>query len=222
MGAQSAVPMALVALIDYGSGNLRSAEKALERAAAESGGSWTIEVTNDLARVTAAERIVLPGVGAFGDCIEGLSSLPGVLDGLRDAVLMRGVPFLGICVGMQLLATRGHEFGEHAGLGWIEGEVSRLQPSDPMLKIPHIGWNRLDILRPHPLFEGIETGSDVYFVHSFAMQPSFRADVLATTDYGGPVVAAVARGNIAGVQFHPEKSQGTGIAVLRNFLCWRP
>lgn len=214
--------MSVVALIDYGSGNLRSAQKALERAAVEQGKPCEVQVTNDPSQVAGAGRIVLPGVGAFGDCMMGLSSIAGMVEALRDSVLSRQVPFLGICVGMQLLAAVGREFGEHAGLGWIEGDVARIAPSDRALKIPHMGWNALAFTRPHPLFDGVENGSDVYFVHSFAMRPRDDSDVIATSDYGGPIVAAIARGNIAGVQFHPEKSQAAGLRILRNFLGWRP
>jgi glutamine amidotransferase len=205
-----------VALIDYGSGNLRSAEKALVHAGA------AVTVTSDPAVVAKADRIVLPGVGAFGDCMAGLSAIPGMVDALRQAVLERAKPFLGICVGMQLLASVGREFGDHAGLGWIEGEVTRLAPTGPSLKIPHMGWNALTFVRPHPLFAGIAEGADVYFVHSYAMRPADPAAVLATADYGGSFVAAAGRDNILGVQFHPEKSQAVGLALLGNFLAWRP
>ena len=209
--------MSLTALIDYGSGNLRSAEKALARA-----GAAEIAVTDDPAVVAKAERIVLPGVGAFADCMNGVKSIPGMVEALQDAVLKRGRPFLGICVGMQLLASVGREFGDHAGLGWIDGEVVRLTASDATLKIPHMGWNELKIERPHPLLAGIETGAHVYFVHSYELRAKDAADILATTDYGGAVTAMIARGNIAGTQFHPEKSQAVGLRLLRNFLEWRP
>ncbi len=212
----------IVALIDYGSGNLRSAEKALARAGAESGSGHEIVVTNDPNVVAAAERIVLPGVGAFADCMRGLNAVPGMAHALRDAVIARGAPFLGICVGMQLLARVGREFGDHPGLGWIDGEVVRLAPSDASLKIPHIGWNELRVARSHPLFAGIADGAHAYFVHSFELRPARSEDLLATTDYGGAVTAAVARGNIAGTQFHPEKSQAVGLRLLGNFLGWRP
>jgi glutamine amidotransferase len=212
----------LVALIDYGSGNLRSAQKALARAAAERASGHEINVTADPKIVARAERIVLPGVGAFADCMAGLKALPGMIEALNDAVLRRAVPFLGICVGMQLLASVGREFGDHPGLGWIEGEVVKLTPSDPALKIPHMGWNELSLRRAHPLFEGIAPGAHVYFVHSYAIRPADAGDILATTDYGGALVAALARGNIAGTQFHPEKSQATGLTLLGNFLSWRP
>ncbi len=214
--------MSGVALIDYGSGNLRSAEKALMRAARERGSAQEVVVTADPAIVARAERVVLPGVGAFGDCMDGLSSVPGMVDALGEAVLKRGVPFLGICVGMQLLASVGREFGDHAGIGWIEGEVVRLTPSDPALKIPQIGWNELTLTRPHPLFADISQGAHGYFVHSYAMRTANPAYVLATADYGGAFVAAVGRDNIAGTQFHPEKSQAVGLTLLGNFLEWRP
>jgi glutamine amidotransferase len=211
-----------VALIDYGSGNLRSAEKALARAARERATQDEIVVTADPTTIARAERIVLPGVGAFADCMHGLSAIPGMIDALSETVLKRGIPFLGICVGMQLLATVGREFGDHPGLGWIGGEVVKLSPSDPGLKIPQIGWNELNVVRPHPLFAGIAPHAHAYFVHSYAMNTNDPAHVLATSDYGGPFTAAVGRGNIAGTQFHPEKSQGVGLALLGNFLEWRP
>lgn len=209
--------MSLIALIDYGSGNLRSAEKALARAGADE-----IAVTNDPAIVAKAERIVLPGVGAFADCMKGVRAIAGMVEALEEAVLKRGTPFLGICVGMQLLANVGREFGAHAGLGWIEGEVVRLAPADAALKIPHMGWNELKIARAHPLLAGIADGAHVYFVHSYEFRVRDAGDVLATTDYGGDVTAMIARGNIAGTQFHPEKSQAVGQTLLRNFLSWRP
>ncbi len=211
-----------VAIIDYGSGNLRSAEKALARVGAELASGQEILVTAEPARAAAAERIVLPGVGAFGDCMAGLAAIPGMVEALAEAVLRRRIPFLGICVGMQLLASVGREFGDHAGLGWIEGEVVHLAPSDPALKIPHMGWNDLHFLRPHPLLAGIDEGANVYFVHSYEFKARDSTDVLATTDYGGAVTAIIARGNIAGVQFHPEKSQAVGLRFLQNFLMWRP
>ena len=214
--------MATVALIDYGSGNLRSAEKALARAAQERSTGHEIVVTADPAAIARAERIVLPGVGAFADCMHGLTAIPGMIDALTEAVLKRGVPFLGICVGMQLLATVGREFGDRSGLDWIEGEVVKLTPTDPALKIPQIGWNELNVTRPHPLFDGMAPGAHAYFVHSYAMRTSNPAHVLATSDYGGPFTAAVGGGNIAGTQFHPEKSQAVGLTLLGNFLEWRP
>jgi glutamine amidotransferase len=209
-----------VALIDYGSGNLASAAKALARAAGDSGDEIVTTADPDLVR--DAERIVLPGVGAFADCMRGLSAVPGMVEVLRDKVLKQGAPFLGICVGMQLLATVGREFGDHAGLGWIAGEVVKIAPNNPALKIPHMGWNELQIVRPHPLLSGIATGAHAYFVHSFQLKPALADDLLATTDYGGPLTAMVTDQNIAGTQFHPEKSQATGIRLLENFLRWKP
>lgn len=214
--------MSLVALIDYGSGNLRSAEKALARAAFERGIAAEIAVTADPAIAAKADRIVLPGVGAFADCMGGLAALPGMVDALREAVLVKKVPFLGICVGMQLMASVGREFGDHKGLGWISGEVVRMTPTDPDLKIPHMGWNELRILKPHPLFDGIETGAHAYFVHSYVFRATDKSHLIATTEYGGVVAAAVGRDNIVGTQFHPEKSQATGLALLGNFLTWTP
>ena len=214
--------MSIVALIDYGSGNLRSAEKALARAAEERGTRHEITVTADPAVAAEAERIVLPGVGAFADCMAGLRALPGMVEALGEAVLARGIPFLGICVGMQLLAGVGREFGDHPGLGWIKGEVVRITPTDPALKIPHMGWNELTFARPHPLFAGLEPGAHAYFVHSYVIRPADSGHILATSDYGGPFAAAVGRANIVGTQFHPEKSQATGLAILGNFLRWTP
>jgi glutamine amidotransferase len=211
-----------VAVIDYGSGNLRSAEKALTRAAAEHATGHRIVVTNTPELAAKAERIVLPGVGAFADCMKGLCGLPGMVDALKEAVLVRGTPFLGICVGMQLLAEVGREFGDHAGLGWIKGDVVRMTPADPTLKIPHMGWNALSIARTHPIFEGISSGAHVYFVHSFVIRPQARESVVASADYGGAFAAAVAKDNIAGTQFHPEKSQAVGLHLLANFLRWQP
>jgi glutamine amidotransferase len=212
----------IVTLIDYGSGNLRSAEKALARAAAEHATGHDIVVTSEAQIVADAERIVLPGVGAFADCMAGLAALPGMVAALSEAVLERGVPFLGICVGMQLMASVGREFGDHAGLGWIAGEVVKLAPNDPALKIPQMGWNELRVHVTHPIFAGIASGAHVYFLHSYAMRPARPADMVATTDYGGSVTAAVARDNYCGVQFHPEKSQAVGLTLLGNFLGWRP
>ena len=211
--------MTVTALIDYGSGNLASAAKAFARAA---NGKSEIVTTADPQVVKNAERIVLPGVGAFADCMNGLSSVPGMVEALRDKVVKDGAPFLGICVGMQLLATVGVEFGRHAGLGWIAGEVVKIAPSDPSLKIPHMGWNELNILTKHPLLKGIEPGAHAYFVHSYQLKPALPEDLIATTDYGGPLTAMVGNENIAGTQFHPEKSQATGLKLLENFLTWRP
>jgi glutamine amidotransferase len=211
--------MSTVALIDYGSGNLASAAKALARAA---NGKSEIVTTADPQVVKDAERIVLPGVGAFADCMKGLSAIPGMVEALREKVVKDGAPFLGICVGMQLLATVGVEFGRHAGLGWIAGEVVKITPGDPALKIPHMGWNELNILTRHPLLIGIEPGAHAYFVHSYQLKPALPEDLIATTDYGGPLTAMVGNENIAGTQFHPEKSQATGLKLLENFLGWRP
>ena len=212
-----------VAIIDYGSGNLRSAAKAFERAAAESNRSADIRVVADAAEVAGADRIVLPGVGAFADCMRGLHALPGMIGALDKAVRGKGRPFLGICVGMQLLADTGYEHGTHAGLGWIPGEVKALAPSDPALKIPHMGWNTLEFeAGRHPLLAGIAPGAHVYFVHSYAMICREGGDVAAETSYGGPLTALVAHANMAGTQFHPEKSQATGLRLLANFLAWSP
>ena len=212
----------VVALVDYGSGNLRSAEKALLRAATETASGHDIVVTSDSAEVAKAERIVLPGVGAFADCMAGLAAIPGMVATLNERVLKHGAPFLGICVGMQLMARVGREFGDHAGLGWIEGDVVKLAPSDPALKIPQMGWNELTLTGVHPLFSGLAPHAHAYFLHSYVMRPARGADVLATTDFGGAITAAVGRDNLAGMQFHPEKSQAVGLAILGNFLNWRP
>ena len=214
--------MESVALIDYGSGNLRSAEKALRRVASERGLASDILVTADPDAVARADRIVLPGVGAFAACMNALHEREGLVEAMTQAVRSRGAPFLGVCVGMQLLATRGLEFGETPGLGWIEGDVVRMEPDDPHLKVPHMGWNALEAMRPHPLFEGEPEGAHMYFTHSFALRPAEASDVLAVADHGGPFVAAVGRDNVAGVQFHPEKSQHAGLRLLASFLEWRP
>jgi glutamine amidotransferase len=214
-----------VAIIDYGSGNLHSAAKAFERANRESGRNASIEVTSDPERVRQADRIVLPGVGAFADCRRGLLAIEGMLEAMTEAVRVRGAPFLGICVGMQLLADRGLEHGVTPGLGWVGGEVVPIEPRDPSLKIPHMGWNNLTQSRPHPLLEGIATGErglHAYFVHSYHLRPSDPADRVATTDYGDALTAIVGRDTIAGVQFHPEKSQTMGLMLIANFLRWRP
>jgi glutamine amidotransferase len=217
-----------VAIVDHGSGNLRSAAKAFERVAGEAARGVRVVVTGVAETVARAERIVLPGQGAFADCLAGLAAVPGMLEVLGDAVRRRGVPFLGICVGMQLLADRGLEHGVHQGFGWVPGEVVHIRDlpgHDPVspLPYPQMGWNALAWREPgHPLLEGVPQGSHVYFVHSYALAAGDQADVMAVTDYGGPVVAAVARGNVAGVQFHPEKSQATGLRILANFLAWSP
>jgi glutamine amidotransferase len=214
-----------VAIVDYGSGNLHSAAKAFERAARESGHDQPIVVTRDPDAVRKASRVVLPGVGAFADCRRGLDAVPGMVAALEETVRVRGRPFLGICVGMQLMAERGREYTVTDGLGWIRGEVDRIAPSDPALKIPHMGWNTLSVRTPHPLLEGIPTGPDglhAYFVHSYQLRPTERADVVAEAEYGGPVTAFVGHDNMAGTQFHPEKSQKLGLALIANFLRWKP
>ena len=213
---------AVVAIIDYGSGNLRSAEKAFARAADEAGLSFDVTVTADPETVRGADRIVLPGVGAFADCKAGLEAVPGMRAALEAAVQGARKPFLGICVGMQLMAERGREHGTHDGLGWIKGEVALLKPADPALKIPHMGWNALEFSRAHPLAEGLSNGAHAYFVHSYQLYAQDTDDIVARADYAGPVTALVARGNIAGTQFHPEKSQATGLRLIANFLKWQP
>lgn len=214
-----------VAIIDYGSGNLRSATKAFERASREAGTGAEIELTADAGRVLTADRIVLPGVGAYADCRAGLDAVPGMIEAIEEAVSARGRPFLGICVGMQLMSERGLEKTVTKGLGWIAGDVKMIEPADPALKVPQIGWNTLRLMRDHPLFAGIPTGEKglhAYFVHSYHLDTKNEGDLLALTDYGGPVTAAVARGNMAGTQFHPEKSQALGLALIANFLGWKP
>jgi glutamine amidotransferase len=211
--------MQRVALIDYGSGNLRSAEKALVRAAA---GQHEIVVTHAPEFVAQADRVVLPGVGAFAACMEALRARPGLIEAMTEAVQARGAPFLGVCVGMQLMASRGLEFGVTEGLGWIPGEVRRLAPADPAAKVPHMGWNSLLDVSDNPVVADLKDGRAVYFTHSFAIHPQDDADVAAWVDHGGRFPAAVARGNMAGVQFHPEKSQQSGLNLLANFLEWRP
>jgi imidazole glycerol-phosphate synthase subunit HisH len=214
-----------VVLVDYGSGNLHSAAKAFERAAHEAGLDVPVRVSSDPEVVANAERIVLPGVGAFADCRRGLDAVPGMVEAMSEAVFERGKPFLGICVGMQLMATRGLEKEPTPGLGWIHGDVVPIRPDDPSLKIPHMGWNTLHPQRDHPLLDGIATGPEglhAYFVHSYALQSQDQDEVVAVSAYGGPVTAIVARDNMAGTQFHPEKSQALGLALLGNFLRWRP
>jgi imidazole glycerol-phosphate synthase subunit HisH len=214
-----------VAIIDYGSGNLHSAQKAFERAAREAGMTREIKVTSRPEDLRAADHVVLPGVGAFADCRRGLDHVGGMAAALEEAVLREGKPFLGICVGAQLLATRGLEHEVVAGLNWIEGDVASIKPNDPALKIPHMGWNTLDVQRPHAVLAGIRTGPSglhAYFVHSYQLYAANPASVVATADYGGPVTAVVARDNIVGTQFHPEKSQTLGLMLIANFLKWRP
>jgi glutamine amidotransferase len=214
-----------VVIVDYGSGNLHSAAKAFERATRDAGAEQTIVVTRDPAVVASADRVVLPGVGAFADCRRGLEAVDGMIAALDEAVHKRGRPFFGICVGMQLLAERGREYEVTEGLGWIAGEVDRIAPSDPKLKIPHMGWNTLELAREHALVKGLPLGADglnAYFVHSYELKVANRADLVAQADYGGPVTAIVARDNIVGTQFHPEKSQRLGLALIANFLKWTP
>jgi glutamine amidotransferase len=212
----------IVAIVDYGSGNLRSAEKAFARASAESGVGALIRVTSAPEEIAAADRIVLPGVGAFADCRRGLLAVPGLFAALEEGVIRRGRPFLGICVGMQLMADRGREFETVPGLGWIGGEVLPIEPFDPTFKIPHMGWNEIEPSRPHPLLRGLPAGAHAYFVHSYQLALASPADLLAATDYGGRIAAVIGRGNLAGVQFHPEKSQQVGLSFIANFLSWRP
>ncbi|HEY5378236.1 MAG TPA: imidazole glycerol phosphate synthase subunit HisH [Pseudolabrys sp.] len=214
-----------VAIVDYGSGNLHSAAKAFERAARESGHDQPILVTSKPDDITRADRVVLPGVGAYADCRRGLDAIPGMIEALELSVRKNGRPFFGICVGMQLMAERGLEYQVTPGLGWIAGEVDKIAPSDPDLKIPHMGWNTLDLTRPHALLEDIPLGPDglhAYFVHSYHFKPAQRADLVAQTDYGGPLTAIVGRDNMVGTQFHPEKSQKLGLRLIANFLKWKP
>lgn len=214
-----------VVIIDYGSGNLHSASKAFERAERESAANAEIIVSSRAEDVATADRVVLPGVGAFADCRRGLDAVPGMRDALEEAVRKKGRPFLGICVGMQLMAKRGLEFETTDGLGWLDGEVRAIEPQDPALKIPHMGWNTLAVVRDHALLAGIPTGDKglhAYFVHSYHMVLNTRGAVVAETTYGGAVTALVGEGNIAGTQFHPEKSQALGLKLLGNFLSWKP
>ena len=211
-----------VAIVDYGSGNLRSAAKAFERMAAEEGIAARIEVTNKPETVAQADRVVLPGVGAFADCRRGLAAVPGLEAALREATITRARPFLGICVGMQLMADRGREFETVTGLGWIAGEVAPIEPSDAALKIPHIGWNEIEPRTPHPLLAGLGADAHGYFVHSYHFRVADPADLVAVTEYGGPLTAMIGHGNLVGTQFHPEKSQEAGLRLIGNFLRWRP
>ena len=207
-----------VALVDYDSGNLHSAEKAFALMGRETGAE--VVVTSDPDVVARADRVVLPGDGAFPACRAALDAVPGMVEALQAAVASRAVPFMGICVGMQMLAEVGHEYRDTPGLGWIGGEIEAIDA--PGLKVPHMGWNDLAILRPHPVLEGVSTGDHAYFVHSWQFRVTDPADLLATADYGGPVTAVVGRGNIVGCQFHPEKSQAVGLRIIGNFLRWRP
>jgi glutamine amidotransferase len=214
-----------VAIVDYGSGNLHSAAKAFERAARDSNYAGQIVVTSDPDDVRRADRVVLPGVGAFADCRRGLDAVTGMVDALEETVRKNGRPFLGICVGMQLMAERGREYVVTPGLGWIAGEVDRIEPSDATLKIPHMGWNTLNERAHHALLDNIKTGPDglhAYFVHSYHLNVANRGDLVADTDYGGAVTAIVARDTVVGTQFHPEKSQRLGLALIANFLKWKP
>jgi imidazole glycerol-phosphate synthase subunit HisH len=211
-----------VAIVDYGSGNLHSAHKAFERAAREAGLQADVRVTAEPEWVLGADRIVLPGVGAFADCRRGLDAATGMVEAMTERVRRQGAPFLGICVGMQLLATRGLEHEVVEGLDWIPGDVAVIRPSDPSLKIPHMGWNTLEVRREHALLGGVSPGLHAYFVHSYQLYPAEPADIVATADYAGPITAIVARDNVAGTQFHPEKSQTLGLALIGNFLKWRP
>ncbi len=214
-----------VVIVDYGSGNLHSAKKAFEKAASGLRQPPQVIVTSDPKLIANADRVVLPGVGAFADCKKGLVESPGLVDGLEEAVHRKGKPFLGICVGMQLMAQRGLEHGIHEGLAWLKGEVRAITPKDPTLKIPHMGWNTLELRKQHALLKDIPLGPaglHAYFVHSFHFVPTDPGDVIAVTDYGGPLVAIVGKDNIAGTQFHPEKSQKLGLALIENFLRWTP
>lgn len=212
-------------IVDYGSGNLHSAAKAFERAAHDSGQAERVVVSNDPQEVMRADRVVLPGVGAFADCKRGLDAVPGMIAALEETVRRKGRPFFGICVGMQLLADRGREYEVTEGLGWVAGEVTRIAPTDANLKIPHMGWNTLDQSKPHPVLAGIPLGPDglhAYFVHSYQLTPANGGDLVAQAEYGGPITAMVGRDNIVGTQFHPEKSQKLGLALIANFLKWTP
>jgi imidazole glycerol-phosphate synthase subunit HisH len=211
-----------VAIIDYGSGNLCSAAKAFERAAIAIGISARVNVTDRAEAVVDADRVVLPGVGAFADCRRGLAAVAGLESALCEAVIIRARPFLGICVGMQLMADRGREFEAVAGLGWIAGEVVAIEPRDPALKIPHMGWNEIEPSASHPLLAGFAAGAHAYFVHSYHFRLADPADIVAVADYGGPLTAMIGRDNLAGTQFHPEKSQAAGLQLIGNFLRWRP
>lgn len=211
-----------VAIIDYGSGNLRSAAKAFVRSARDSGITAEVSVTGEPDQVAQADRIVLPGVGAFGACKAGLKAVDGLQEALSEAVMTRGRPFFGICVGMQLMADVGLEFGDTPGLGWIGGQVSEIKPCDPTLKIPHMGWNDLHLVGTHPLFAGVRSGEHAYFVHSYAFHTKNETDILAQVDYAGPITAAIGHDNMFGTQFHPEKSQAVGLKIIANFLRWMP
>ncbi len=214
-----------VAIIDYGSGNLRSAQKSFERAASALDGNTSIELVDTPEQLAGADRVVLPGVGAYRDCYDGIHAIDGMWQAIEEHCTARARPFLGICVGMQLMATRGLEHTVTPGFDWISGEVDRIEVGSADLKIPHMGWNTLDVVQPHALLNGIETGPDgqhAYFVHSYHLRAADAADVVATARYGEPITAMVANGNMAGTQFHPEKSQTLGLALISNFLSWSP
>lgn len=213
--------MSLTVLVDYDSGNLHSAAKAFQRMADETGAGQVL-VSSRPEDVARADRIVLPGDGAFPACRAALDRFEGLYEAIDEAVTRHARPFLGICIGMQMLATRGLEYRDTAGFGWIGGEVVRITPADTRLKVPHMGWNDLVIDRPHPVLAGIETGQHAYFVHSYHFRVADPAHRLAHCDYGGPLTAIVGRDNIVGTQFHPEKSQATGLRLIANFLAWRP
>jgi glutamine amidotransferase len=212
-----------VAIVDYGSGNLRSAAKAFERSVREAKVNASIVVTKDAKTVASADKIVLPGVGAFKDCRDGIAAVPGMTEAIEQAATIRQVPFLGICVGMQLMATLGREFGDTPGFGFISGVVEAVQPADAALKIPHMGWNSLsEIAEQHPVFAEIGAAEYFYFVHSYAFNAEVPGHVLAKVQYGGPITAAIGRDNLVGLQFHPEKSQAAGLKIIQNFLKWEP
>ena len=214
-----------IAVIDYGAGNLRSVAKAVERVAAERGRGGQVVVTDSAATVAGADRVILPGVGAFGQCATALRGLPGMIEALERRVVQQGIPFLGICVGMQLMARRGEEHGGHQGLGWIAGDVVRLDPHDPNLKVPHMGWSPVSMKLAgmrHGLLGALEDNGEAYYVHSFHFEPKDHGHLLATSDYGGPLTAIIGRDNMIGTQFHPEKSQRYGLAFLNAFLDWTP
>ncbi len=211
-----------IAIIDYGSGNLKSAQKAFQRAASEAESRANIVVASNAAALEKADRIVLPGVGAFGDCRAGIMAIDGMDEALKERVIKDATPFFGICVGMQLMAERGVEKGTHEGFGWIKGEVVAIKPNDPELKVPHMGWNNLKFSQNHPLLAGLESGQHAYFVHSYHFQVANDKDLLATTDHDGAITAMIGRDNMVGTQFHPEKSQAFGLKLIANFLRWKP
>jgi glutamine amidotransferase len=214
--------MIRLALIDYGSGNVRSVRRALEAAAAQAGRELSVDLTAEPERIRAADRLVLPGVGHFADCARGLRAQPGLVEALEDTVRRQGRPFLGVCVGMQLMADVGREDEEVPGLGWIGGAVERIRPSDPALPVPHMGWNALGGPMSHPVLKGLGGKPEVYFTHAYALSPARTSDIAATCDYGGAIAAAVACETMFGTQFHPEKSQAVGLRLLANFLAWAP